>query len=95
MRTAIIVFAAILLVVFLGGGVNVGSQPLFGHIDSVLGTNILMDFHYTFFSFLYRGGSSVDDGLGRTESDMREFGERPVGIDNKAKYRQLDEASTY
>ena len=92
MRALILVVLVILAIIFLGGGVNLGKAPLFGHIDAVLGTNALMNMHYAIFSWLYRGERSVAEGIGRTGGDIDEFTKRPLGIDNPKKYRQLDRA---
>lgn len=95
MRALIIVFFVVLAVIFLGGAFNIGGAPIFGHIDAVLDTDLLMRVHYTVFGLIYRGERSLDSGIKRTHDDVEEFSKRPIGIDNPEKYRQLDSASDY
>lgn len=95
MKWFVLVFAILFGVIFLGGAVDLGSRPLFGHIDAILGTNALMSVHYGIFSFMYRGEDSTSEGLSRSQDDIEEFSERPLGIDNKKKYRELKDASDY
>jgi hypothetical protein len=95
MRWFIIVFGIIFFVVFIGGAINVGEKPIFGHIDSILGTTALMRLHYVTFSLLYRGEHSLGEGLDRTDEDLRDFSKRPMGFDKAKKYRTLDSASDY
>ncbi len=90
MRTFAIVLAIFLVVVFLGGGVKLGGAPLFERIDYALGTDVLMDVYYGVFFFLDKG----ERGYERTTEKVREFQDKPIGIDNKRKYRQLDDASS-
>jgi hypothetical protein len=90
MRTLAIVLAIFLAVVFIGGAVNLGRAPLFRHIDTALGTDVLMDLHYGVFFFLNKGEREYE----RTTEKVKEFQTKPIGIDNKRKYRQLDDAST-
>jgi succinate-acetate transporter protein len=92
MRALIITVVVILGIIFLGGAVNLGSAPLFGHIDAVLGANVLMPIHYGVFWLLYRGQATLANGTGRTRDNVREFEKRPIGIDKEKKYQQLDEA---
>jgi hypothetical protein len=92
MRTFVGVLVVVLLVIFLGGAVNLGGAPIFGHIDNVLGISLFMPIHYYTFWLLYRGEGSLRSGLGRTDSEIREFQRAPAGIDNQQKYRQLDDA---
>ena len=95
MRALIIVFFVVLGIIFLGGAFNLGGAPIFGHIDAILDTNLLMDIHYAVFGLIYRGERSVDSGLRRTQDDLQEFSKRPIGIDNQEKYRKLNKASDY
>jgi hypothetical protein len=94
MRVAIVAIGVVLLIVFLGGAVNLGRLPLFGYIDSALGTTALMNLHYTVFSILYgddESGGSLGEGTRANIDDMAkkaEFGKRK-------KYQQLDKASQY
>lgn len=90
MRTLAIVLAIFLAVVFIGGAVNLGRAPLFQHIDTALDTDVLMDLHYGVYFFLNKGGREYE----RTTEKVREFQDKPIGIDNKRKYRQLDDAAT-
>lgn len=95
MRYFIIVFAIIFGFIFVGGYVNLGGAPVFAHMDRMLGTNMFMKMHKTTFFFLYRGGHDVRDGVRRTEEDLKDFEQRPLGIDRKREYKRLDEASQY
>ena len=91
MRTFGFVLLVFLVVVFIGGYINIGGAPIFWHIDAALGTDVLMELHHGVFFFLY-GSSSR---LTHTTEKLKEFQETPLGIDKKRKYRQLDDASRY
>jgi len=93
MRTAIAAIVVVLLVIFIGGTVNVGNGPIFWQIDRVVGTHLLMGIHRGVFFFLYRGESTIGSGVERTGSQIKDFQERPAGIDKKGHYEKLDEAS--
>jgi len=93
MKTLIVVLVVVLAVIFVGGAIPVGGNSLFGHIDSVLGITALTSLHNSVFFFLYRGKDSIDEGFTKTGEELREFEQRPIGIDKKKKYRQLDEAA--
>ncbi len=95
MRAAIVIILVIIAILLLGGAINIGSQPLFGHMDSMLGTNLFMDMHMAVFSFIHGGSDTVEQEFESAENEIEEFSERPIGIDNKKKYKQLDEASDY
>lgn len=92
MRIAIVIVAVALAVIFFGGAVNLGSAPLFGHIDRVLGTTALMDLHYKVFSMIYRGEGAVGEEYQRTRGTVDEL-ERKAEFGKTQKYRQLDKAS--
>jgi hypothetical protein len=89
MRTFAIALAIFLVVLFIGGAVNLGRAPLFEHLDTALGTDALMDLHHGVFFFLNKGGREYE----RTSERVKEFQDKPIGIDNKRKYRQLDDAA--
>lgn len=91
MRTLGIVLAIFLAVVYVGGAVNLGGASLFERLDTVLGMDAFMALHYGVFFFLQKGEREIE----RTTEKVREFQERPVGIDNKGKYRQLEEAGKH
>ncbi|MEW6347879.1 MAG: hypothetical protein AB1646_02360 [Thermodesulfobacteriota bacterium] len=93
MRTFITVVVIVLAIVFVGGALNLGGRPLFGHMDRILGTQAFMKIHRSCFFFLYRGHGTMDAGVDKTKSDLDEFGKRPIGIDRKKQYEDLDEAS--
>ncbi len=93
MRTFIIVVLIIIAAIYLGGAVNVGSRPLFAHIDSLIGAHVFMRIHYGLFFLIYRGEAAIESGLDKADEDIQDFSERPIGIDKKKKYRQLDEAA--
>lgn len=95
MKVFVAVLVVVLAVIFIGGAFPVGGNSIFGHIDSVLGITALTSLHHSVFFFLYRGSEGIEEGLTKTGSDLREFEQRPVGIDNKRKYRQLDDAARY
>jgi hypothetical protein len=88
MRTLGIVIVIFLAVVYLGGAVNLSGAPLFAYLDSVLGVDAFMAVYYGVFFFLQKGEREFE----RTTEKVRAFQERPVGIDNMQKYRQLDDA---
>jgi hypothetical protein len=94
MRIAIVVIGVILLVVFLGGAVKLGKAPLFGHIDSLLGTTALMRLHFTVFSVLYRGGESAGEFGASTRSGIDDMAKK-AEFGKKQNYKRLDKASEY
>lgn len=95
MRAALVIILVVVVILLLGGAINIGSQPLFGHMDSMLGTNLFMDLHMAVFSFIHGGSDTVEREFENADSEIEEFSERPIGIDKKKKYKQLDEASDY
>ncbi|MDQ7782833.1 MAG: hypothetical protein RDU20_08135 [Desulfomonilaceae bacterium] len=95
MKKFIIVLVVVIAVIFVGGAFPIGGDSIFGHIDSLLGISAFTGLHHTVFFFLHRGTERIGEGLTKTGEDLREFEKRPAGIDNKRKYRQLDEASRY
>ncbi len=94
MRVAILVIAIILLVIFLGGAVKLGKAPLFGHIDSVLGTTALMRLHYTVFSVIYHGKESAGEFGEGTRSEIDDMAKK-AEFGKKQNYKRLDKASDY
>lgn len=95
MRTAIIVVAIIVAVIFFGGAFNIGSAPLFGHIDNVIGTPVLMRLHYALFFFLDTGERTIRSGITDTERDFKDFQRAPAGYDKRRHYNDLDRAKDY
>jgi hypothetical protein len=93
MRALIVVVLVALGIIFVGGSLSVGGAPLFQHIDSLLRTHFLMKVHSKTFFFLYRGERNVHDGVSRTKSDIVEFQQRPVGIDNQGTRQKIDDAA--
>lgn len=93
MRAAIAAVVVVLVVIFIGGAVSVGNGPIFWQIDRVLGANLLMGIHRGCFFFLYRGEHTMGSGVERTGSQLKDFQERPAGIDKKGHYEKLDDAS--
>jgi hypothetical protein len=91
MRTLALIVIIILVVVFLGGYVKFGGTPLLSRLDRVMNTTMFMDLHYLFFSFLY--GNHIGAGIKSKNQDIRSFQEKPLGIDNKSKYRELEKAA--
>ncbi len=94
MRIAIVVIGIILLVIFLGGAVNLGKAPLFGHIDSVLGTTALMRLHYAVFSVIYHGEESAEEFGQGTRSGIDDMAQK-AEFGKKQKYKRLNKASDY
>ena len=94
MRTAIVVIVIILAIVLIGGVVNVGGAPIFRHIDSVLGTDVLMTAHNTLFFFLHRAQQRIERESSRAGEKVKKFQEEPLGIETKGRYQKLDEASS-
>lgn len=94
MRTAIVVIVIILAIVLLGGVVNLGGAPIFSHVDSVLGTDVLMTAHNTMFFFLHRAQQRIEEQSSKTGEDLKKFQEEPLGIETKGRYKKLDDASS-
>ena len=94
MRTAIVVIAIIVAIVLLGGVVNLGGAPIFRHIDSVLGTHVLMTTHNTMFFFLHRAQQRIEEQSSKAGDELQKFQDEPLGIDTKGRYKKLDEASS-
>ena len=94
MRTAIIIVVLVVAIIFFGGAVQLGSAPLFGHIDRVLGTTALMDLHYGLFSMIYQGERAVGQRLQKGRSTVDEL-EKKAEFGKREKYKQLDRAGQY
>jgi hypothetical protein len=94
MRTAIVVIVIILAIVLLGGVINLGGAPIFRHIDSVLGTNVLMTAHNTVFFFLHRAQQRIEEQSSMAGEELKKFQEEPLGIETKGRYQKLDDASS-
>jgi hypothetical protein len=94
MRTAVVVIVIILAIVLLGGVVNLGGAPIFRHIDSVLGTNVLMTAHNTVFFFLHRAQQRIEEQSSMAGEELKKFQEEPLGIETKGRYQKLDDASS-
>jgi hypothetical protein len=94
MRTAIVVIVIIIAIVLLGGVVNLGGAPIFRHIDSVLGTNVLMTAHNTLFFFLHRAQQRIEEQSSKAGEELEKFQEEPIGIDTKGRYKKLDDAAS-
>jgi hypothetical protein len=92
MRSTAVILAVCLGILFVGGYFSVLGQPLFAHIDNVVGSDFLMTLHRGVFFFIYSTGKSALSGAG---GEVDAFQRRPLGIDNKGKYRQLDDASNH
>jgi hypothetical protein len=95
MRTAIVVVVIVLAIVLLGGMVNLGGVPIFSRIDAALGTNVLMTAHDTLFFFLHSAHQTIEDESTRADKELKDFQEKPIGIDKKGHYRKLDDAASY
>lgn len=95
MRTAVIVIAIVIAVIFFGGAFRVAGAPIFGHIDNAIGTPILMSVYHTLFFYLDTGRDTFRSGAGDLERDFRSFEKAPAGYDKHKQYRQLDKAKEY
>jgi hypothetical protein len=95
MRTIIVALVIVLVVIFVGGSLRVGGDSIFGHVDSVVGAPVLTGIYRTLFFFLYKGVTTVESEVSKTSEDLKEFQERPLGIDKKKTYRQLDDAAKH
>jgi len=93
MRVFACVLAVFLALLFIGGYFSIAGKPILAHLDSALGTRSLMDLHHLVFFFVYRGTDELKTGVIRTDRGLKDFQEKPAGIDNKQHYRKLDEAS--
>jgi hypothetical protein len=94
MRAAILVIVIIIAIVLLGGVVNLGGAPIFRHIDSVFGTNVLMTAHNTLFFFLHRAQQRIEEQSSKAGEELEKFQEEPIGIDTKGRYKKLDDAAS-
>jgi hypothetical protein len=94
MRAAIVVIVIILAIVLLGGVVSLGGAPIFRHVDSVLGADVLMTAHNTVYFFLHRAQQRIEEQSSKTGEDLRKFQEEPLGIETKGRYKKLDDASS-
>jgi len=94
MRAAIVVIVIVLAIILIGGVVNVGGAPIFSHIDSLLGTDVLMTAHNTLFFFLHGVRQTIEDESSGAVTKVKKFQEEPLGIDKKGRYQKLDEASS-
>ncbi len=95
MRNTSLILAVSLAILFVGGYFSIAGSPILEHVDSLLGTSILMDLHRGVFFFVYRGENAVRSGYTRTDRELRDFQQRPLGFDKKKQYRTLDKASDY
>ena len=93
MRSVVIVVVVLGVIIFLGGKVNIGGAPLFAHLDAVLGSDLFMGIHDGLFGFMERGQGKGVDSLRGVGDKIDEFGKKPLGIDQRKKYRQLNDAS--
>jgi hypothetical protein len=76
MRTALIVALIVVIMLLAGGTVKVGGAPVFAHIDSVLGINILMGLHYAVFSFTEKDGESKSGYVEYQRSEIDDHNKR-------------------
>ncbi len=95
MKAAAIIVMSILGLILIGGSVNVGGGPVFWHIDGLIGSDVLMPVYDYTFGLMLESGRSAKSAVDQTDRNVDDFQERPIGIDNKSKYRRLDEASDY
>ena len=94
MRIAILIVVMVLALIFFGGAVQLGSAPLFGHIDRVLGTTALMDLHYGVFSMIYRGERAVGQGYQKSRGTVEDL-EKKAEFGKTQKYKQLERAGQH
>ena len=95
MKNLAIILIVIIVLIFLGGAIRVGGDSLLGHVDSALGITALSDTYYTLFFFMRRGVQKVESEYTKTDEDLKDFQQRPLGFDKKKKYKDLDAASHY
>ena len=95
MKNLAIILIVIIVLIFLGGAIRVGGGSLLGHVDSALGITALSDTYYTLFFFMRRGVQKVESEYTKTDEDLKDFQQRPLGFDKKKKYKDLDAASHY
>jgi len=95
MKAFIIILIAVLAVLFVGGAIQVGGDSLLGHVDSALGITGFTDLYYTVFFFMRKGIESVELEYRKTDQELRDFQDKPLGFDKKKAYRQLDDAAQY
>lgn len=95
MRTAVIVIAVVIAVIFFGGAFSIGGAPIFGHIDDAIGVPIFMRLHYALFFYLDSGSESIRSGADGVGRDFRSFEKAPAGYDKHKQYRDLDKAKEY
>ncbi|MBI5568783.1 MAG: hypothetical protein HY914_02460 [Desulfomonile tiedjei] len=94
MRIAMVIVVLVLAIIFFGGAVKLGSAPLFGHIDRVLGTTVLMELHYGVFSMIYRGERAVGQEYQKTRGTVDEL-EKKAEFGKTQKARQLERAGQH
>lgn len=95
MKSVVIVLVVILALVFLGGAIRVGGDSLLGHLDSALGITVFSDAYYTLFFFMHEGVDAVQSEYTKTNRELRDFQQKPLGFDKKKKYRELNDAAKY
>lgn len=95
MKAFIIILIAVLALLFVGGAIRVGGDSLLGHVDSTLGITGFTDLYDTVFFFMRRGIESVEHEYKKTDQELKDFQDKPLGFDKKKTYRRLDDASKY
>ena len=71
--TLIIVVVAVIGVVYLGGAIEIGSKPVFEHIDSAIGITLFMGIHNTMMNLVSRDDSEQkEDPFTKVHVDFNE-----------------------
>lgn len=65
----LLAIAGLLGLVYVGGVVTIGSQPLFGHLDDLFNTEFFMWTHHKFMGLLSRSHKEPDDSFTRVYYD--------------------------
>jgi hypothetical protein len=88
MRTLSVILAAALIIIFLGGYFSFGGKTLFQRVDNSAGIVFFTSLYSGVFFFLNTRPGSFSE-----PSTLKEFQQKPLGIDNKQKYRVIDDAA--
>ena len=69
----LIVVVAVIGVVYLGGAIEIGGKPLFGYIDSAIGTTVFMGIHNTMMNLVSKDNTpKKEDPFTKVQVDFKE-----------------------
>ncbi|MEJ2717307.1 MAG: hypothetical protein P8182_09240 [Deltaproteobacteria bacterium] len=68
--TILIVILAAGAIIYGGGAIYVRGAPIFYHLDSALGTSVLMDTHYRLMFLLRREENTEEDAFTKVYQDF-------------------------